>query len=702
MPAQAATVLHLAVEGMTCAGCVSTVSNALNAVAGVSAASVNLATGVATVSFGGSEADEATLRIAVEAAGYQVPAGDRPWQAVGITQRLRVALPLTAAALVFGMMPGIPSEVADWGAALAAFPVYAWAGAEIHRRTLASLRHRSATMDTLVTLGTTATMCWSTAALFIDGARSYFETGAVIVALVLVGRRLEAGARHRAGSALRALLDLVPTTVRLADGREIPGDQLAVGDHFVARPGERLAADGTVVAGSGAIDMSMLTGEAVPLDVTVGDQVSGGTLNTTGVLTVSATRVGAEATPAKLARLVADAQATRAPVQRLVDRVAAIFVPTVLAIAAATLVGWLLAGQATGDAVSATVAVLIIACPCALGLATPTALQVGTGRGAQLGMLIRSARAIEQARDLTMVAFDKTGTLTEGRMTVVTTTAVEGWDPDEVLALAAAVEQNSEHPIGRAVAASVARPAEATNVRARPGFGISGTVAGRVVDVGRPDGPLSGEFDGPLVEEGTTTVVVSVDDHPVGVVALADVVRPWAAEAVAALRGLGLEVVMLTGDREAAARRVGEAVGIDRVMSGLDPEGKRRELADLQSTYGRVAVVGDGLNDAPVLAGADLGIAIGTGTDAALEAADIALVGDDLRVVADALHLCRRTVTTIRTNLVWAFAYNVAALPLAVTGSLGPPVAAAAMAASSLFVVGNSLRLRSFRGRRAG
>ena len=287
-------------------------------------------------------------------------------------------------------------------------------------------------------------------------------------------------------------------------------------------------------------------------------------------------------------------------------------------------------------------------------------------------------------------------------MTVITTTAIEGWDPDEVLALAAAVEQNSEHPIGRAIAASVARPAEATNVRARPGFGISGTVAGRLVDVGRPDGPPSGKIESPPVEEGTTTVVVSVDDHPVGVVALADVVRPWAAEAVAALRGLGLEVVMLTGDREAAARRVGEAVGIDRVVSGLDPEGKRRELADLQATYGQVAVVGDGLNDAPVLAGADLGIAIGTGTDAALEAADIALVGDDLRVVADALHLCRRTVTTIRTNLVWAFAYNVAALPLAVSGSLGPPVAAAAMAASSLFVVGNSLRLRSFSGRRAG
>ena len=400
--------------------------------------------------------------------------------------------------------------------------------------------------------------------------------------------------------------------------------------------------------------------------------------------------------------MVADAQASRAPVQRLVDRVAEIFVPGVLILAVVTLAGWLIAGQDVGDAVSAAVAVLIIACPCALGLATPTALQVGTGRGAQLGMVIRSAQVIEQARDLTTVVFDKTGTLTEGQMSVVATTAIHEWDPDEVLLLAAAVERHSEHPIGRAVAAAVSETAEATEVVARPGFGISGKVAGRVVEVGRPDKPLPDELNAALAANGTTTVLVSVDGRPVGVVALTDAVRPWAADAVEALHQLGLEVVMLTGDHRAAALRVAEEVGIDRVVADLDPEGKRREITSIQADHGRVAMVGDGLNDAPVLASADLGVAIGTGTDAALEAADIALVGDDLRVVADVLDLSRRTVRTIRTNLIWAFAYNVAALPLAVTGSLAPPVAAAAMAASSLFVVGNSLRLRSFTGHQAG
>ena len=693
--------MELPVDGMTCAGCASSVTRALEALDGVEEATVSLATRTATVT-ADERASEADLRLAVEAAGYAVPTGERSDEAVHLDALLRVAVPLTVMAAVLGMAPGIPTGLSRWGAAAAALPVVVWAGRGIHRRAFMAVRHRAAPMDVLISMGSLAALGWSLAALALDDAHAYFETAAIIVTLVLVGRRLEAGARRASGGALRALLALAPTTARLPDGTEVPASELEVGARHVVRPGERLPTDGRVVEGSGAIDRSMITGEPTPVEVGPGDEVAGGTVNSTGVLTVEATQPAAESTLARLTRTVAEAQATRAPVQRLVDRVTGVFVPGVLLLALATLVVRLLLGGPVDDTVTATIAVLIIACPCALGLATPTALQVGTGRAAQLGVLLRSADVLESAREVSAVVLDKTGTVTEGRMRVVATTAVDGVDPVEVLHLAAGVEAHSEHPIGRAIAEAVEEPPAAFGVEARPGYGIVGMVDDRPVEVGRPSWPLPAELaaaTGEADDAGHTAVQVTVNSRVVAVVAVADTVRPEAADAVAALRALGLEVVLLTGDTEAAAHRVSTEVGISRVLAGVRPEGKVEALETLRSSTGSVAMVGDGLNDTPALAAAELGIAIGGGTDAASAAAGITLLSDDLRAVPDAIDLARRTVATIRLNLVWAFAYNVAALPLAVSGTLAPPVAAAAMTASSLFVVGNSLRLRNITGR---
>ncbi len=698
MAADSTDRIELPIDGMTCAGCVASATRALEGVTGVSAAAVNLATRSAMVTVG-PEVTEADLRLAVEQAGYTVPVGEREDDRASIDRRLRAAVPLTVLAMVLAMVPAVPDDLAHWGSALAALPVYLWAGADIHARALSGLRHRVTSMDTLITMGTTAAVGWSVAGLMVDGVDAYFETAAVIITLVLVGRRLEAGARRSSGSALRALLDLAPATVTLADGREVPFAELRVGDRFMVRPGERLAADGTVVEGFGSINASMLTGEPLPVDVVPGDEVAGGTVNTTGVLTVEADRTGDDATVVRLARMVADAQAGRAPAQRLVDRVSAVFVPLVLVLATATLTGRLLIGHTGDDAVTAAVTVLIIACPCALGLATPTALQVGTGRAAQLGVLLRSAGVLETTRRLTTVVVDKTGTLTNGRMSLVDLVAVDDHDRSETLRLAAAVEAGSEHPVGRAIAAAVDDAPWAVDVTAEPGFGISGTVDGRMVAVGRlSDEAAARPGIADLVGRGHTIAEVTVDGTTVGAVAVGDTVRPEARQAVERLHALGLHVVMLTGDGPDTAQRVAAEVGIGEVVAGVRPDGKVQAVLDLRSPDAHIAMVGDGLNDTPALAAADLGIAIGGGTDAATEAAGVVLLTDDLRAVADAIALSRRTVATIRTNLVWAFLYNVAALPLAVAGALAPPIAAGAMVASSLFVVGNSLRLRSFTG----
>ncbi|MET9744265.1 heavy metal translocating P-type ATPase [Streptomyces ardesiacus] len=737
--------VELLIGGMTCASCAARVEKKLNRMDGVTA-TVNYATEKARISHPATT-EVADLIATVVKTGYtaEEPApppepADGPATARGhdgngadddpelsaLRRRLTVSVLLAAPVVLLAMVPALQFDNWQWLSLTLAAPVVVWGGLPFHRAAWTGVRHGAATMDTLVSLGTLAAFGWSLWALFFgdagmpgmrhgfdltvsraDGASAiYLEAAAGVTAFLLLGRWLEARAKRRAGAALRALMELGAKDVAvLRDGGEvrIPVARLAVGDRFVVRPGEKIATDGTVTEGASAVDTSLLTGESVPVDVAVGDAVTGATVNAGGRLVVEATRVGADTRLARMAKLVEDAQSGKARVQRLADRISGVFVPVVLLIAVATFGGWL---GATGDTVAAftaAVAVLIIACPCALGLATPTALLVGTGRGAQLGVLIKGPEVLESTRRVDTVVLDKTGTVTTGRMTLHEVYAAEGTDEEELLRLAGAVEHASEHPVARAVAAGAEERLGALpgveDFENVPGRGVRARVAGREVAVGRLYDGLPPDVAAARDEaerRGRTAVVVGWDGEARGVVAVADAVKETSAEAVTRLRRLGLTPVLLTGDNRRVAESVAAAVGIDEVIAEVLPEEKAAVVERLRAEGRTVAMVGDGVNDAAALATADLGLAMGTGTDAAIEAGDLTLVRGDLRVAADAIRLSRRTLSTIKGNLVWAFGYNVAALPLAAAGLLNPMIAGAAMAFSSVFVVTNSLRLRAF------
>ncbi|HVM40927.1 MAG TPA: heavy metal translocating P-type ATPase, partial [Acidimicrobiia bacterium] len=732
----------------TCASCAARIERRLNKLDGVRA-TVNFATEHARVT-AAEGVDPATLIAEVEAVGYTArlpkPAGgtsaadgdgeavdERERETETLRLRLLGSLLLSLPVVVIAMVPALQFEHWQWFTLMLAAPVVVWGGWPFHRAAWLNLRHGAATMDTLISMGTLAAFGWSLWALFLGEAGDpgmkmeftfdiergagaheiYLEVATAVTVFILAGRYFEARAKRRSGAALRALLELGAKDVAvLRDGAEvrIPIEQLAVGDRFVVRPGEKVATDGVVEEGSSAIDASLLTGESVPVEVEPGDAVTGATVNAGGRLVVRATRVGADTQLAQMARLVSDAQSGKAPVQRLADRISAVFVPVVIALAVGTLGFWLGAGHGTATAFTAAVAVLIIACPCALGLATPTALLVGTGRGAQLGILIKGPEILESTRRVDTVVLDKTGTVTTGRMTLVDVVPVDGVDGDDLLRTVAAVEDASEHPIAQAVAAAgrersgALPPVEA--FRSSQGLGVEGVVDGRAVVAGRRRFLADWGLAPPAAVEtaateaesrGRTPVFVAWDGEVRGLVVVADTPKATSAEAVERFRELGLRPVLLTGDNERAARAVASAVGVDEVIAEVMPEDKVDVVKRLQGDGRVVAMVGDGVNDAAALAQADLGLAMGTGTDVAIEASDLTLVRGDLRAAADAIRLSRRTLATIKGNLFWAFAYNVAALPLAAAGFLNPLIAGAAMAFSSVFVVTNSLRLRRFR-----
>ncbi|HEU5212763.1 MAG TPA: heavy metal translocating P-type ATPase [Gaiellaceae bacterium] len=707
----------LALEGMTCASCAARIERTLNKLDGVDA-TVNFATETATVSFDSAQVDPQQLVDAVERIGYHAGPKETSHEHAhdhdAPATRLVVALVLSVPLVLLAMVPPLQFRGWEWLALVLATPVVFWSGAQFHRAALLNARHGAATMDTLVSLGTLAAWTWSTVVLVAGlSADVYFEVAAVITTLILLGRFFEARAKRRSGAAIRALLELGAKEARvLRDGDEVlvPVEQVHVGDLFVVRPGEKVATDGVVVEGVSAVDQSMLTGEPVPVEVVPGTSVAGATINTSGRLVVRATHVGSETALAQIARLVEQAQAGKADVQRLADRVSAVFVPIVIMISLATLAGWLLAGAGASAAFTAAVSVLIIACPCAMGLATPTALMVGTGRGAQLGILIKGPEVLERTRRISTIVLDKTGTITEGRMRLVDTLPLDT-SADALLRLAGGAEAASEHPLAQAIAAIAADKPAVSEFRNHAGLGIEAVVDGRTVLVGRPAflAQWAIELDDRAQRwqeqaemKGQTVVAAAWDGTLHGLLALADTVKPTSEEAISELRSLGLTPVLLTGDNARAARAIAAEVGIEDVRAEVLPSDKADEVARLQAEGETVAMVGDGVNDAPALATADLGLAIGTGTDVAIEASDITLVSGDLRAAADAIRLARRTLATIKGNLFWAFAYNVAAIPLAVAGLLNPIVAAAAMAASSLFVVTNSLRLRRFRSTREG
>lgn len=736
--------IELELGGMTCASCANRIERKLNKLEGVTA-TVNYATEKAHVTVPEGY-DPALLVATVAEAGYTAtlprPAGTdtdqdlpdrRDVELTALRQRLVGAVVLSVPVILMAMVPALQFTNWQWLSLALASPVIVWAAWPFHKATWTNLRHGSATMDTLVSVGTGAAFLWSLYALFLgtagmpgmkhafefsvrptDGASNlYLEVAAGVVMFLLAGRYFEKRSKRNAGAALRALLELGVKDVGVLRGgveTRIPVEDLRVGDDFVVRPGEKIATDGVVASGSSAVDASMLTGESVPVEVREGDPVTGATVNAGGRLVVRATRVGSDTQLAQMARMVEEAQAGKAQIQRLADRISGVFVPIVIAVSVATLGTWIGAGFPVTAAFTAAVAVLIIACPCALGLATPTALLVGTGRGAQLGILIKGPEVLESTRRVDTIVLDKTGTVTTGTMTLVEAYATEGTTSEEVLRIAGAVENASEHPIARAIARGAqdrtGRLPAVDDFANLEGLGVRGTVQGRTVLVGRA--PLLDEqgivvpadvvaAQREAVAQGRTAVLVAWDGVARGVLSVADEIRPTSEQAIRQLVALGLTPVLLTGDNRTVAEQVAGQLGIDRVIAEVLPQDKVRVVEELQAEGRVVAMVGDGVNDAAALARADLGLAMGTGTDAAIEAADLTLVRGDLRAAADAIRLSRRTLGTIRGNLFWAFAYNVAAIPLAALGLLNPMLAGAAMALSSVFVVSNSLRLRGFR-----